>query len=227
MDGIYKASAVVLSYRRPRNVERIVGELVALDFVDEVVVWHNGPHEQPKLPMGGKCTMLAWGENKFVYARFLALRFCQHNIILTVDDDCLVKNWRAILDEHLSHPEVVTAGLTPGHYNADKNNRWRTCHEILLGWGACFDKRLVEPTLAKYIDVHGHDEILHRKADRLFTMLLNRHHNVLKADAEELPLARDDDVALYRREDHYPLTIEARRRAWKILGMSPNDGATG
>ena len=41
MNGI-KASAVVLSYRRPRNVEQIVAGLLEHPFVNDIVVWHNG-----------------------------------------------------------------------------------------------------------------------------------------------------------------------------------------
>ena len=219
MNGI-KASAVVLSYRRPRNVERIVAGLLEHPFVGEIVVCHNGPHERPKLPRP-RCFMFGSGQNWYVFGRFMALRFCEHNIILTVDDDYLVKNWQHILAEHLIHPEVVTAGLKRGHLNADPIRRWGTCHEVLLGFGSVFDKRLAAPTLQRYIDVHGHDEVLHRKADRLFTMLLNRHHNVLPMDAEELPGHSDNDVALWKRKDHGRLTDEARKRAWKILGIKP------
>jgi len=220
-----KASAVVLSYRRPRNVERIVAGLLKHRFVDDVVVWHNGEYESPTIPMGGRCMMFASGVNKYVYGRFLALRFCRHDTVLTVDDDYLVRNWPEMLAEHLNHPEVVTAGLTPGHYNADRSNRWGSCHEVLLGFGSVFNRRMVDPALQRYIDVHGHDKVLLRKADRLFTMLLNRRHNVVPADVEELPLARDDDVALYCRKDHGPLTTEARRRAWKILRIDRNDNS--
>jgi len=215
-----KVSAVVLSYRRPRNVKRIVAGLLEHRFVEDVVIWHNGEHESPKVPVGGRCRMFLSGENKYTYGRFLALRFCRYDIILTVDDDYLVQNWPELLAQHYSHPWVVTAGLTPGHYNADRNNRWGTCHEVLLGFGSVFNRRIAEPALQQYIDTHGHDEVLLRKADRLFTMLTNRHHNVVPADVEELPLARDEEVALYRRKDHGPLTIEARRRAWKILGIT-------
>ena len=71
----------------------------------------------------------------------------------------------------------------------------------------------------------AHDELLHRKADRLFTMLLNRHHNVLPMDAEELPGHSDDDTALWKRPDHGRLTDEARKRAWQLLGLTAEQRA--
>lgn len=212
-------SAVVLSYRRPNNVVRIVAGLLTVPCVKDILVFHNGPHPAPALIEDGRVRLVRSPENQYVYGRFVAMRSCRHHIVVTVDDDYLVRSWLTLIEAFARRPDRVTAGLTRGHYNANRNNVWGACHEVLLGFGSVLDRRWVEPTLAKYTDKFGYDEILHRKADRLFTMLLDRHHQVLRADVEELPGARDMETALYHRKDHYPLTKEARRRAWSILGI--------
>ena len=212
------ASVVVLSYARPRNIPIIVAGLFDLPFVVEVVVWHQGP-ESLKLEPHPKLDVVHAPTNYFTYGRFLAIRQCKADTILTVDDDYAPRNWTALYKAHRRQPEVVTAGLKRGHFNANPNCRWGTCHEVLLGFGSTFQRRLVEPTLARYTAEYGHDEVLHRKADRLFTILLNRHHQILAMDAEELPGHSDDRIALWKRKDHGRLTLEARRRAWRILGI--------
>lgn len=218
-----KASAVVLSYARVGNLPAIVEGLLLHPFVDDVVVWHQGPqplrrHDLPGAPR----VAVVPSKNNYTYGRFLATAVCQHDTILTCDDDNLQLDWPAIFDDFCESPEAITASLkAPGHYNADKNNHWGTAHEVLLGWGACFDRRWVVPTFKRYTEEYGYDEVLYRKADRLFSILLARTHNVLSAKVQELPGATDPRTALYLRSDHYRLTRQARRRALDLLGIMP------
>lgn len=198
---------------------------MAQPFISDVFVWHQGDRpitlaDCSKMP-GHRVWLTNSPRNLYTYGRFMASRHCTRNLIITCDDDVAVHNWREIYDTFHRDPEVITAALRyPGHYNADANNRWgESCHEVLLGFGSMFNRSWITDAFDAYLERYGHDEVLLRKADRLFGMLLNRRHQVIKADFEELPGATDPAVALYHRPDHYKLTRVARQRALGILGI--------
>ncbi len=239
-------SGVVLSYGRTANIPRIVAGMLEQPWMDDVVVWHNPGYMDPPViddervkvcesrQMDGFIDVCSEQSdnhvesipnyvpfNAFTWGRFQAAYYCNHHTIATVDDDNLPRNWQAIYDNYQAHPEVITASIrTPGHMRLDAKLRWGNCHEVLLGWGSMFCRHWISAAFSKYTQRHGKDEVFHRKADRLFSMLLNRHHNVIPADFEELPGALDNRVALGVRKDHGRLTIEARHRAFEILGIT-------
>ena len=217
-----KVSGVVLSYGRTENIPRIVAGMLEQPWMDDVVVWHNsGCSLTPVTEHSIRMTVVQSNTNVFTWGRFLACYHCNHHTIATVDDDNLPRNWQAIYDGYQANPEVITASIrTPGHMKMDAKLRWGTCHEVLLGWGSMFCRHWISAAFSKYIQRYGKDEVFFRKADRLFSMLLNRHHNVIPADFEELPGALDSRVALGTRRDHQKLTMEARHRAFEILGIT-------
>ncbi len=61
-----------------------------------------------------------------------------------------------------------------------------------------------------------------RKMYRLFSMLLNRPHNVITAECNILDGAKGKE-ALYLKTDHEELTVAARKRA-KLLLEKANAG---
>jgi len=217
-------SAVVLSYARTGNLKRIVDELNRQMFVDDIVVWHNGESAVSRREFDDSVAVTTvHSPNCFTWGRFLAARLCNHDVVLACDDDTLQRDWEAIYDAFMDDPRSIVAALkAPGHLNADKNNHWGTAHEVLLGWGSCFDRRWIAPAFLPYTEEYGTDTVLYRKADRIFSILLHRTHTVLPADIEELPGSTDPKVALYVREDHHKLTSEARRRALDLLGIKPS-----
>ena len=213
-----QVSGVILSYGRPHNIARIAAGMLGQPWMDDVVVWHNPGYAEAPVIDDERVKVVVGVENLYTWGRFLAIGHCRNRIIATVDDDSLPRNWQAIYDSHLENPDVITASIrAPGHMNLDKELRWGTCHEVLLGWGSMFDNALIISTFHKYIEKYGRDELLHRKADRLFSMLINRIHNVIPADFESLPGEILAGLALGGRRDHHPLTLEARQRAFKIL----------
>jgi len=216
------ASGLVLSYRRIGNLPAIVGNMIASGLVTDVVVAHNDPdrplshRDFPDLPRE-QIIILNSGANRYTYGRFLALPACQHDTVLTCDDDVLQLDWHGILETFRQHPESIVAAMPPGHRRHHAKLAWETAREILLGWGAAFDRRWAVPAFEPYIARHGHDKVLERKADRLFSILLDRLHTVLDARFVELPGARQAGLALCTLPDHSCLNDLARTRALAIL----------
>jgi len=114
---------------------------------------------------------------------------------------------------------TIAAALRYGHLKQDHRYHWGDAHETLLGWGSMFDRGMVPKLFRLYIDQYGKDAILHRKADRIFTILHGHNHALIESDFEELPGAMRDGVALCTLPDHEELNHEARRRALGILGV--------
>ncbi len=216
-----KVSGVVLSYGRTANIPRIVAGMLEQPWMDDVVVWHNPGYMAPPVIEHESVTVIAAEKNVYTLGRHKALAHCRHMLVATVDDDNLPRNWQAIYDGYQAHPDVITASIrTPGHMRLDAKLRWGTCHEVLLGWGSMFNSGYCL-RLCPYTEKYGwDDEVLMRKFDRLLALMWNEHHNVIPADFEELPGALDNRVALGVRKDHGRLTIEARHRAFEILGIT-------
>jgi len=218
-----KASAVLLSYRRIGNLPQILASVLSVPWVDDAVVWHNGPSLLHERQLGAawdaeRVTIINCPENKCTYGRYLAAQMCKHRPVIVQDDDVVVRNWDEILAAW--EPESLVAALRPGHLKQDHRYHWGDAHEVLLGWGAMIDSRLVPEVFAPYLRKYGQQGlVLYRKADRLFTILHGRRHVVVEAKFRELPGANLDGIALYTLPDHEKLTHEARRRALGLLGI--------
>lgn len=216
-------SVVLLNYRRPDNLTTIIPALLELPFVGEVVVWDNSeqsyrpPVDDPRVCLAGS------GRNCGTYGRFVAARhLTRYPLIGTQDDDYLIRNWPHIYEAALSHPDQLVAAMDEGHlrYNATRDHHG-TAHECLLGWGSIFKREWIGPAFQKYIDRWGEDELLcgpSSKADRLFTLLLNRKHHLLRAEEEQLDGVRGP-MAIYRQREHGALKKRALARALELLGI--------
>ena len=176
------------------------------EWVDSVIVWNNSA-----------------GSNSYTMGRFNALQSVETDLILTCDDDCLVTDWDTLYRRHIETGRLVSY-LDPSHmayakthYVHPHNNG--TAYETLLGWGSIFRREWVS-VLDKYADHFGQDEVFYRKADRLFTILLNQPHELIECDVRHLPGATSED-ALYKKKDHWRLNKEAARRAVEVLNAHP------
>ncbi len=212
-------SAVVPSWRRVANLRPIAENLLAQPFVDDIVIWHNDP-DRPLAASEvcdepGRVTVHNATENVYTWGRFLAARFCRHDWILTCDDDNLVHNWSRIAKAFREAPGRIICALPPDSFLPLYADHLRSLgiHETLLGWGAAFDRRWIEPAFASYRGEWGEDEVLRRKADRLFGLLRSGPHKLIASDHTRLPGDSKDGIALCKRPDHMRLTAEARCRA--------------
>lgn len=191
-----KVSAVLLSWKRPRELKKIKAHLNKIDFIDEIIVWKNTPRN-----------------NKMSYGSYLGAKGAKNDIIYIQDDDCIVENIREIYatfdGKHLSN--AVKANRMRG-YGRQKNSE---PYSTVVGWGAFFKKEWIK-VFDKYIKKYGEDEILYREAGRIFTMLLAKKHNTIVAKLKEFPSARGS-MALYHQPDHFIKKRLAIKRTQEIL----------
>jgi hypothetical protein len=218
-------SAVLLNWKRPFHLNRIVSELTHHEFIDEIVIWNNAPEPLAieDLHLARDVTdvrIINSDENVGTYGRFLAARVARNPIIYTQDDDCVVTAIERLYQRFIRHAGRITAGLVHGHFDAEAHRRpW-----MHLGWGSFFLRDWTE-VLDPWIERYGVDHLLYRKADRIFTTLFDRHdphrtqiERLLGSDGG--PSDRDSH-ALWLRPDHLRLTQEA---VTKALGLRTNSG---
>lgn len=203
-------TAVLLNWRRPYHLPRIVESLQAHAFIGEIVCFDNSGilDDIPGV------TVIRSPLNVCTLGRFLAAGHAQHRIIYTQDDDVIVRNVPALYERFLTHRESITAGLDDSHYRHEAN---KTAF-IQMGWGSFFLRDWVS-VLHLWRARHGEDELLRRKADRIFTTLHGRH-DPQHADIERLQHGgRDSDrdaSSLWLRADHRALTELAVKRAMEL-----------
>ncbi len=204
-----KATAVVVNWRRPRNIPRIVESLLAQPFVAEVIVWDNSgdlPHPRPQ----DNRVRVIPSKNVKLWGRFLAIKEAKHPWIVTQDDDYIVHNWAELWETARANPGVITGNM---HLN-ERGGGLIPCGDgwdIMLGWGSVFRKELPERPLRRYLDRYGVDDVLRRDADRYFAVALGRRHVALQARVESLP-GVSGSMALHLEPRQNRRTKEARER---------------
>jgi hypothetical protein len=141
-----KDVSVVIPTRGDQDLTEI---LASLPF-GEVVVWDNSV--QPDLK---------------VYARYAAIGATTRPVILTQDDDCVLGPdvWAALLDAY--EPGTVTANMSAYHQLHTREN-------VMVGFGAVFDRDLPAAAFARYPGFDLTDPVFLRCCDIVFTALTPR-----------------------------------------------------
>ena len=212
-------SAVLLSWKRPENIRRIVPELLQENRFREIIIWNNNPEVQLAFD-DHRVRVLNRpdGENVGTWGRFLAAREANSEIIYTQDDDCVVGNIRELCETFQADPSRVVYSLKLGHLADVAAALPGGQQGVLLGWGSVFRREWTE-AFAAYLERFGEDELLHRKADRLFGPLLHRVHRPVPADVVDLPGASGPE-ALSVRPDHFALNAAAMQRVAELRGVA-------
>lgn len=215
--GGVTAGFVVLNWKRPGNVPQILDRVLSMRWVSSATVVDNGGSlHTPAIVRGKPVRMVRPEENLCTWGRFVGAASITEAHVLTCDDDwspseeCLGRIWAAYIDAGC---DCIVHALNRGHYENEGNGRrpW-----ALLGWGAAFPRRSVEPAFRDWIDAYGEDELLRRKADRVFALLSGLAVRSIPAQGEQLPGATGAE-ALYRMLDHGRMTNDAVERAKSIV----------
>ena len=82
-----RLSAVLLNWKRPANVEKIVASLLACEEVDDITVWNNNPDCARALPAAVRVIQ---SPELGLYTRFAAGCLARHEAVLLQDDDLLL-----------------------------------------------------------------------------------------------------------------------------------------
>lgn len=188
-------SAVITTWKRQYNVPLIVADLLRYPFIDEIIIVDHS-----------KC------DNLMAYGRFTNSLRAKNDIIYTQDDDCIVHNIEGVYTKFMEDPSKLAYSGIEGYEN--KIETYGEQQLALLGWGSIFHKSWIN-VLDRYIEFYGKDDCLIREADRIFTLLLNKHHNFVHGGITHLK-GKDDLDALCQQSDHITFKNLAIERCLKI-----------
>ena len=217
-------SACLLSWKRPDNIGQIITHLRQHSFIDDILIWNNNPELHLDIELEG-VRVIESDQNLVTYGRFLCAQQAKHSTIFTQDDDCIVQNISDLYESFLASPDRITHGLKHPHLLTNAENCFGKAQMSLLGWGAFFQKQWMQ-VLSSYKEKYGVDELLIRKADRLFSLLLNRRHQSMLAEVTDLEGASGEE-ALSVRKDHMCLSEQAVKRAISLLETAPDNQLPG
>lgn len=185
-----KVTAIILNWKRPKNIPRIVEHLLSQDFIKTVIVHNNSV-----------------GKNVLNYGRYLY----PSDIIYTQDDDCIVHNIKDIWEGFKKDPTRIHYGATERLLNKEKEVNGRMC---LMGWGSFF-KRGWMLNFKKYTDKYGKDECFYRETDRIFSILQGKKHKMYNGGIEHLDGYLNKN-ALSEQSDHLKYKILAIKRSIEL-----------
>lgn len=222
-----KVSAVLLMCQRTHNIPRILESLDQYEFIDEFVIWDNSTGDWRYnndlcdliTNPARNVRILGANRNNYTLGRYSAAKEASNDIIYTQDDDVLVSGVDELYRRHLETNRLACyldeAHIRYGHRHYVHHYTGGTAYETLVGWGSVFSKHWVD-ILDEYTDRYGVDELLKRKADRAFTILIDVPHEQIAKTPNHLPGAYDKD-ALYRQTDHWSLNRQMGDRCRMIL----------
>ena len=188
-------SAVITTWKRQYNIPMIVEDLLKYSFISEIIIVDHS-----------KC------DNLMAYGRFLYSKKAQNQIIYSQDDDCIVHNIQGIYTKFMEDKTKVAYSGIEGYEK--KIETYGDKQLALLGWGSMFNKDWIG-VLDKYEKIDGRDHCFYREADRIFTLLQNKHHNFVGGGITHLE-GKDNLDALCQQSDHITFKNLAIQRCLKI-----------
>lgn len=193
-----KVTACLITYKRHENLAKVVESLLRWPFIDEIIVRN---HES--------------GGNEYCWGRYLAAQQAKNKIIYTQDDDAIVDNVDEIYEKFLSDPTTVAHAGTEEYSQVIKDNIYGDHQMAMFGWGAIFNREWTG-VLEQYLERFGNDYCFQRETDRIFTVLLRKHHNFVPGKITHLEGARGPE-ALSSKDDHVAFKNLAINRCLEII----------
>jgi hypothetical protein len=186
----------LLSWKRPKNIDVIVGELRQVRAVREIIIWNNNPDVQLSVP---DCTVINSSHNFLPFARYSAGMLACCNTLLFQDDD--MKFHKAGIErayaELIMDPTRVYGSegrvLKNGTY--DFQPAYGEC-DIVLGQFMLFTKDLFCRTIGSLARLAPFE----RGDDIAFSMLSGAKPMALNLPYDDL--GKRDDVALFKQPGH-------------------------
>lgn len=168
-------TAVLIKYKRLRELEQIIDHLETIPQIDEILVRDNSE------------------ENLGDYGRYLEAMKSKNDTLYFQDDDCIVNNIQQLIK--LYNGTRLVCNMTEAHQQLYKDK------EQMLGWGSLLDKSWFK-YLDIYTKIYPMDDIFYRQADRILTSLLPKKPLVVTADITEFPSSWEP-MAMHKQPDFY------------------------
>jgi|TARA_R100001015_G_C4629728_1_gene190800 hypothetical protein len=107
---------ILSSFKRPKNVKKILAAYMDYALLDEIIIWHNGPE---KLDIGAfdEDVKIIESNDLGLASRYAAGLLASNDIVLLQDDDIFFEeeSLRIIVNESIKNPErtITSEGKIP------------------------------------------------------------------------------------------------------------------
>lgn len=158
-----KITLILLNWKRPRNVSRIINTYLPFRRVDEIILWNNNP--QCKFKIHHQKIKYFESKNHFTVSRYAATFFARNDSIMFHDDDLLLKEEQIekLFEAHLTYPKSIVGcfgrNLEKGAY-IKKYSFGKV--DVVLGRVMLFQRSLISNFVKNCPPFHGalEDDIL-------------------------------------------------------------------
>lgn len=198
-----KVTACLITWKRQYNIPKIIESLQRWPFISEIIIRDNSK-----------------GENIINYGRYTSAVKAENDIIFTQDDDCIINNLDEVYEKFIADPNRISHSGISDYLKVIPENIYGESQMALAGWGSFFKKSWI-PILDEYIKKYGKDYCFFRETDRIFSILLRRHHNFILGDINHLGGERDE-FALSSQGDHVRYKHIAIERALELIKEAPD-----
>lgn len=209
-------SAVVLNWKRPENVKRIVTALRQQSVPVHVTVVNQGE------PLEVDCDCYYYATCDFgPIGRYIPLLFCREDYTFFLDDDLLpaTDTVEFFLANAVKHPDVGLWGtqgrLVPGDYNWDEVERWAVPRDVDLVVRNYFLPRSSLVDFYRFLSTWkgplGEDDMLVAAAVRSVGKRVCLLPSRDRSEFDELP----DEEGRCHRPDHF----DRRNETWRLLNV--------
>ncbi len=190
-----------------------------IEYVDAVIVTRGDVDLTPiRATLWNFHNIVVWnnlvGPDMGPFGQFLAASYLANTTVVYMqDDDCTTKPLEIIA---AWEPGKIVCNMgTQGHVKNYENRL-----DKLMGFGCCFEKRLIKETFDAYFKKYPIDRIAWREPGRIFTAMNHDKIKVVEVEFQNLPWATGSD-RLYKQAEHLEMGNEAIRRVKEILWQTP------
>ena len=187
-----KISACLITWKRQQNIPKIVEKLERYPFISEILIRDNS-----------KC------DNIMNLGRYVLAHQASNEIVYFQDDDWLVDP-TPLYEEFVKNPDTLVHTGVEDYEKKINEHTYGDKQMAMVGFGAILNRNWAV-VLNKYIEKYGKDYCFFRETDRIFTILLEKHHKFVPTTLESLN--DRDEHALSAQPDHLEYKMMAIERA--------------
>ncbi len=191
-------SAVLLSWKRPYNLPRILTSLKEIPYISEILLWNNNPEVQLKFD---GVTTINSEKNFFCFPRYLVATLAQNENLWFQDDDLEISREQFIMlaREYKKDPSRVYGFRGQNLENGKVNPvRWDYGDvDLILGQTTMFHKSLLQKAISATLDSPFPTYPL--EDDVMLSLSSEKKPFALNMEPL-IDLGSDDDVALFKQE---------------------------
>ena len=202
-------SAIVLNWKRPDNVNKIIKYLVKKKYIDDIIIWNNSAESFVAELNDSRIRVVDSEQNLRDEAKYLACTEAKNAYCYYQDDDWYTDNYIDMLyhsfsqnPDHIhttSSASILSENTLHSYYNSNKNIH---AEFSWIGCGSMFKKSIAQDFLA-YIRSNL-DQTSREMADRVFTVYHNQP--TVQLEVALVPLNQKDAYS------HQPQFLDNRQK---------------